>query len=94
MEANQHNLITNFLWGIADDVLRDVYVRGKYRNVILSMTVIGRLAVLLEPTKEAILKIQAQMEEYRTALIVAALTDKKDLQSPVSTTLNPNHYVN
>lgn len=32
----QHAWIANFIWGIADDVLRDVYVRGKYRDVILS----------------------------------------------------------
>lgn len=34
-----HNSIVDFIWGIADDVLRDVYVRGHYRNVILAMTV-------------------------------------------------------
>ena len=33
------NWIANFIWGIADDVLRDLYVRGKYRDVILPMTV-------------------------------------------------------
>ena len=31
--------IAGYIWGIADDVLRDVYVRGKYRDVILPMTV-------------------------------------------------------
>ena len=31
-------MIANFIWGIADDVLRDLYVRGKYRDVILPMT--------------------------------------------------------
>ena len=46
--------ISNFIWGIADDVLRDVYVRGKYRDVILPMTVIRRLDAVLEPTKEAV----------------------------------------
>ena len=35
--------ISSFIWGIADDVLRDHYVRGKYHDVILSMTVIRRL---------------------------------------------------
>ena len=35
--------IANFIWGIADDVLRDVYVRGKYRDVILPMIVLRRL---------------------------------------------------
>lgn len=43
MYYNIHNAIANFIWGIADDVLRDVYVRGKYRDVILPMTVIRRL---------------------------------------------------
>ena len=40
MNYIQHSAITNFIWGIADDVLRDVYVRGKYRDVILPMVVI------------------------------------------------------
>ena len=44
--------ISSFIWGIADDVLRDVYVRGKYRDVILPMTVIRRLDAVLEPTKD------------------------------------------
>ena len=48
--------ISNFIWGIADDVLRDVYVRGKYRDVILPMTVIRRLDAVLEPTKDAVLR--------------------------------------
>ena len=52
MEEQQLNWIANFIWVIADDVLRDVYVRGKYRDVILPMTVIRRLDVLLEPTKK------------------------------------------
>ena len=56
MEQVIHSAIVNFIWGIADDVLRDVYVRGKYRDVILPMTVIRRLDCLLEPTKEAVLK--------------------------------------
>ena len=30
-----HSEIVSFIWGIADDCLRDVYVRGKYRDVIL-----------------------------------------------------------
>ena len=43
MEQSQLNWIANFIWGIADDVLRDLYVRGKYRDVILPMTVLRRL---------------------------------------------------
>lgn len=38
------NWIANFIWGIADDVLRDLYVRGKYRDVILPMTVLRHQA--------------------------------------------------
>ena len=54
--------ISSFIWGIADDVLRDVYVRGKYRDVILPMTVIRRLDAVLEPTKEAVLRMKAQLD--------------------------------
>ena len=55
--------ISNFIWGIADDVLRDNYVRGKYRDVILPMTVVRRLDAVLEPTKEAVLRMKAQLDE-------------------------------
>jgi type I restriction enzyme M protein len=48
--------IANFIWGIADDVLRDVYVRGKYRDVILPMIVLRRLDIVLESSKEEVLK--------------------------------------
>jgi len=50
--------IGNFIWNIADDVLRNVYVRGKYRDVILPMTVIRQLDAVLEPPKDAVLKIK------------------------------------
>ena len=54
--------ISSFIWGIADDVLRDVYVRGKYRDVILPMTVIRRLDAVLEPTKDAVLRMKDQLD--------------------------------
>ena len=54
--------ISSFIWGIADDVLRDVYVRGKYRDVILPMTVIRRLDAVLEPTKDAVLGMKEQLD--------------------------------
>ena len=54
--------ISSFIWGIADDVLRDVYVRGKYRDVILPMTVIRRLDAVLEPTKKAVLRMKEQLD--------------------------------
>jgi HsdM N-terminal domain len=56
-DSNTINWIANFIWGIADDLLRDVYVRGKYRDVILPMTVIRRLDAILEPTKQAVLRM-------------------------------------
>jgi type I restriction enzyme M protein len=56
MDSATHKAIVRFIWKIADDVLRDVYVRGKYRDVILPMTVIRRLDCLLEPTKDEVLK--------------------------------------
>ena len=63
MEPPQLNWIANFLWGIADDVLRDLYVRGKYRDVILPMTVLRRLDVVLEPTKQAVLDMKASLDK-------------------------------
>jgi type I restriction enzyme M protein len=60
MDQSQLNWITSFIWNIADDVLRDVFVRGKYRDVILPMTVLRRLDAVLEPTKQAVL----EMKEY------------------------------
>jgi len=63
MEQVQLNWIANFIWGIADDVLRDLYVRGKYRDVILPMTVLRRLDAVLEPTKQAVLDMKASLDQ-------------------------------
>ena len=62
MTAPNLNWIANYIWGIADDVLRDVYVRGKYRDVILPMTVLRRLDAVLEPTKQAVLDMKATLD--------------------------------
>jgi len=51
MDQATHNKIVSFIWGIADDVLRDLFVRGKYRDVILPMCVLRRLDAVLEPTQ-------------------------------------------
>ena len=59
--ANLH-WIANYIWGIADDVLRDLYVRGKYRDVILPMTVLRRLDAVLENTKQAVLDAKASLD--------------------------------
>jgi hypothetical protein len=38
MDQATHNKIVNFLWGIADDVLRDLFKRGKYPDVLMVMS--------------------------------------------------------
>lgn len=62
MDNQVHNQIVSFIWGIADDCLRDIYVRGKYRDVILPMTVIRRLDVMLEESKPAVLAMKKQLD--------------------------------
>ncbi len=63
MDQQTYNSIVNFIWSVADDVLRDVYVRGKYRDIILPLTVIRRLDALLEPTKESVIKMKKQLDD-------------------------------
>ncbi|MFZ3042785.1 MAG: class I SAM-dependent DNA methyltransferase [Thiobacillus sp.] len=64
MDHTTHNKIVSFIWSIADDCLRDVFVRGKYRDVILPMFVLRRLDCLLEPSKKAVLEeVRFQREE-------------------------------
>ncbi len=62
----KHDLhwIANYIWGIADDVLRDLYVRGKYRDVILPMTVLRRLDVVLEDSKQAVRDMKAMLDKH------------------------------
>lgn len=64
MDTAAHSRLVSFIWSIADDCLRDIYVRGKYRDVILPMVVLRRLDALLEPTKAAVLEeLKFQKEE-------------------------------
>lgn len=56
MQIHQFQPIISFIWSMADDLLRDVYVKGKYRDVILPMTILRRLDVILEPTKDKVLE--------------------------------------
>lgn len=63
MDNQVHNAIVNFIWGIADDCLRDIYTRGKYRDVILPMTVIRRLDAVLEETKTAVLEMKKRLDD-------------------------------
>ena len=63
MNNGDLNWIANYIWGIADDVLRDLYVRGKYRDVILPMTVLRRLDAVLQDGKRAVLDMKATLDE-------------------------------
>lgn len=72
MNVQAHNKLVSFIWSIADDCLRDVYVRGKYRDVILPMVVLRRLDTLLEPTKEAVL---AEVKFQRVEMKATELDD-------------------
>ena len=77
MNEVTHNKIVSFIWGIADDVLRDLFKRGKYPDVILPMCVIRRMDAVLEPTKQAVLDIKKMLDdagitEQRAALCNAS----------------------
>ncbi len=77
MDQITHNKIVSFLWGIADDVLRDLFKRGKYPDVILPMCVLRRMDAVLEPTKQAVLDRKRLLDEkgiveQRAALRAAA----------------------
>ena len=74
MNQKVHNQIVSFIWGIADDVLRDVFVRGKYRDIILPFTVLRRLDALLVPTKEKVLEADKFMRKQK-------IDDKSALQN-------------
>ena len=62
MNSATQGRIVSFIWGIADDILRDLYVRGKYRDVILPFTVLRRLDGVLEPTKAAVLQMKSALD--------------------------------
>ncbi len=70
MDHSAHNKLVSFIWSIADDCLRDVFVRGKYRDVILPMFVLRRIDCLLEDTKAAVLEeVRFQREEAKLPLL-------------------------
>lgn len=61
-KETNYGAIVNFIWSVADDCLRDVYTRGKYRDVILPMTVIRRLDAVLEPTKQQVIDMRDMLK--------------------------------
>jgi type I restriction enzyme M protein len=73
-----HNKIVSFIWGIADDVLRDLFKRGKYPDVILPMCVIRRMDAVLEPTKQAVLDTKKMLDEAGITEQRAALCEAAD----------------
>jgi len=76
MDHSAHNKIVSFIWSIADDCLRDVYVRGKYRDVILPMFVLRRLDCLLEGSKDAVIEeVKFQRDNGFTELDPMGLKD-------------------
>ena len=77
MQDTQLTRISNFLWSVSDDILRDLYVRGKYRDVILPMTVLRRLDAVLEPSKQKVL-------DEKKFLDNAGITDQKSVLQDVA----------
>lgn len=75
MDQATHNKIVSFIWGIADDVLRDLFKRGKYPDVILPMCVIRRMDAVLEPTKKNVLETKKMLDDARITEQRAALCD-------------------
>ena len=75
MNNQDMHWIAGYIWGIADDVLRDLYVRGKYRDVILPMTVLRRLDAVLEDTKQAVLEMKARLDQFGVVEQDAALRE-------------------
>jgi type I restriction enzyme M protein len=73
MDQATHNKIVSFIWGIADDVLRDLFKRGKYPDVILPMCVIRRMDAVLEPTKKAVLETKKMLDDAHIVEQQAAL---------------------
>jgi type I restriction enzyme M protein len=75
MDQATHNKIVSFIWGIADDVLRDLFKRGKYPDVILPMCVLRRMDAVLEPSKQKVLETRKMLDEARITEQGAALCD-------------------
>jgi type I restriction enzyme M protein len=59
--------ISSFIWSITDDVLRDLFKRGKYPDVILPMCVIRRFDSVLEPTKQKVLETKRILDDQGIA---------------------------
>ena len=65
--TQQFNQLVSFIWNIANDVLVHAFNKGDYKKIILPMMVLRRLDILLEPTKEAVLKQKEQLDKQGIA---------------------------
>ena len=72
-DPSQIKWVSDFIWNLADNRLRDVYVRGKYRDVILPFTVLRRLDAVLEPNKQAVLERKKFLDAHRVVEQAGAL---------------------
>ncbi|KGJ76935.1 restriction endonuclease subunit S [Cryobacterium roopkundense] len=63
MNSTTNQRLAQLIWNIADDVLRDLYVRGKYRDVILPMTVLRRLDSVLATTKQEVVSTKKTLDD-------------------------------
>jgi type I restriction enzyme M protein len=75
LNAGAHDRIVSFIWGIADDVLRDLFKRGKYPDVILPMCVLRRMDAVLEPTKQKVLETRKMLDQAGITEQSAALAN-------------------
>ena len=72
--TQQFNKLVSFMWNIANDVLVDVFEQVDYKKVILPMMVLRCIDVLLEPTKEAVLKQKAELDKQKIVNYEPVLT--------------------
>jgi type I restriction enzyme M protein len=104
---SNHQELSNFIWGICDDVLRGLFKPHEYGDVILPFVVLRRLDCVLEPQKD---KVHELFNQYKdkvndpTPIILDKVgttffnTSKYDLrrlkQDPQNVFLNFNNYLN
>lgn len=62
LDTNTLQPIINFIWSVADDVLINKYLENQYQDVILPMTVLRRLDLALEKSKDKVLKTHEQFK--------------------------------
>jgi type I restriction enzyme M protein len=112
MNLNTQSLqpIINFIWTVADDVLINKFLENQYQDVILPMTVLRRLDLSLEDTKDKVLKNHEKFkgtipnlfgvltsEQYGTGLAfynTSPFTMKKLLADPKNIDTNFLDYLN